>query len=652
MKFLSDHGKSKSILSEWAMAEKKTIVCASFYFWNSGFPMERTQQGLLQSLLFQILRKCPHLIPDIFPDRWNADELSHRYPKPWTRVELSSALARILGLPERQMSARFCFFIDGLDEYEGDRHQLVTDLKTLSRSRSLKLCVSSRPWTEFKDALGGDSKRMLIFQDLTRVDMDRFVRGMLEQDERFEQMAKDEPIAQHFIEEILDKAQGVFLWVFLVVRSLLRGFGQHNDIAILEKRLSELPSELEGYFARILNSIEDVYQDHAARMFHLMVRAAPLPLTAFWYLPREMEDPDYVLKRLNMVPITDAEAEKQKIKAEHSINAWCRDLLEVRTERPDLADSTEDVAFLRHRVDFLHRTVRDFLLLKDIQDMLDAHIKSEFSPWLSLVRVHLFEAKSLSNRTDGIFQMRHFVNVAREVMLCARKCEIHTSASPVALVDELDRVGCHFREMARTESGQTLWHWTRASSPRHESFMTYAMSFELTLYIRQTFAQTPRELELAAPSTLLGFAFKNRIEHESTGESYMPSLAVVQALLDSGADPNHDSRLRKADVHSPTPWEHFLRRCHREKLVTLWPIARLLLLSGAHANDRVPVDRSSRVYPNPEWKSEDTGGYADARECLVRCCPPEKVDEMDQLLREASVKEPTLWSRIVNIWKS
>ena len=72
------------------------LVMASFYFWNSGHQMQRKQEGLLQSLLFQILRQCPQLIPEICPQRWQADEYFHLHPDPWSRQELSEALSAIL----------------------------------------------------------------------------------------------------------------------------------------------------------------------------------------------------------------------------------------------------------------------------------------------------------------------------------------------------------------------------------------------------------------------------------------------------------------------------------------------------------------------------------------------------------------------------
>jgi len=60
MKFIADHPATRSALSHWA--HPLPIVVASHYFWGSGTGMQRSLQGLLQTLLYDIFRHCPDLI--------------------------------------------------------------------------------------------------------------------------------------------------------------------------------------------------------------------------------------------------------------------------------------------------------------------------------------------------------------------------------------------------------------------------------------------------------------------------------------------------------------------------------------------------------------------------------------------------------------
>jgi hypothetical protein len=73
---------------------------------------------------------------------WQAHNPYHEGLKTWTRSELLQAFTR---LGSRDISLpRFCFFIDGLDEYEGDHSGLVNVLKDLVDSSSVKICLSMR----------------------------------------------------------------------------------------------------------------------------------------------------------------------------------------------------------------------------------------------------------------------------------------------------------------------------------------------------------------------------------------------------------------------------------------------------------------------------------------------------------------------------
>ena len=92
---------------------------------------------------------------------------------------------------------------------------------------------------------------------------------MLEQDARFARLAALDPGAQDLVNEIQERAQGVFLWVFLVVRSLLRGLTEEDDIAMLQKRLRQLPTDLERFFQQILDSVDDVYQEYTLSLIHI-----------------------------------------------------------------------------------------------------------------------------------------------------------------------------------------------------------------------------------------------------------------------------------------------------------------------------------------------------------------------------------------------
>ena len=120
MKHLYNHERTLAALNVWT--GEKHLITASFFFWNAGTEMQKSQQGLLQTLLYHVLRQRPALVRFICRLRWDSSNPGHSM-SPWSRREILQALASSGDAVRR--SARFCFFVDGLDEYEGDHTELI-----------------------------------------------------------------------------------------------------------------------------------------------------------------------------------------------------------------------------------------------------------------------------------------------------------------------------------------------------------------------------------------------------------------------------------------------------------------------------------------------------------------------------------------------
>jgi hypothetical protein len=193
MKYLVQSPQTDVVLRRWAGGRE--LYSASFYFWVTGTRMQKSQEGLLQSIPYGILSQEHTLIPTILHDRWERDTVYHHNPDPWSLAELYAAVEKLICVKPK---ACFCFFIDGLDEFTGDAHQhgqLAERLQKLATSPSVKICVSSRPWTPFDNVFGGDERRMLILEHLTRDDMDAYVKGMLEENVLFSALQLRDPAA-------------------------------------------------------------------------------------------------------------------------------------------------------------------------------------------------------------------------------------------------------------------------------------------------------------------------------------------------------------------------------------------------------------------------------------------------------------------------
>lgn len=56
---------------------------------------------------------------------------------------------------------KFCFFIDGLDEYDDDHFDLIDLMFKTVKNEEIKICLSSRPWNCFGDAFGTKLRQKL-----------------------------------------------------------------------------------------------------------------------------------------------------------------------------------------------------------------------------------------------------------------------------------------------------------------------------------------------------------------------------------------------------------------------------------------------------------------------------------------------------------
>jgi hypothetical protein len=605
MKYLCNNLATETCLQRWA--GQKRLVTASYYFWHGGSAMEKSQEGLLQSLLFQLLNQCPELIPDVVPKRWQADNKFHYFPEPWSKEELADALRATLD--QGKLPVRFCFFVDGLDEYSGeyqeiairdndarvqaDHYALTVILNDLARSEDVKVCVSSRPWNPFRKAFGHAKERTFILEQLTESDMDHYIKGELESDPRFVKLAQSNNNAMELVSEIRIKAEGVFLWVYLAVRSLLRGLSESDGISELRHRLRLLPPDLKDFFGLMLKSIDPVYLTLTCRLLSLARFTAPLPLIAFWCIMTELDDPNYALKaKIEPYPVDQIASTNDA--AITCVNKWCRDLLEVRTtrkrttERADLYDSS---------ITFLHRTVTDFLADTDIQEFLHRNAGSDFREEISSCRVQLAQAKTLPFASLSPTERERFYAFASETMRTAKVFELRTGSTPMAILEELDTVGTHLTSHWSKE------HWTQQipvdSSGHHPSwvhvreqgqsnFLAFAVSHGLEIFVTEVLKQN-RSLVCKGGRPLLEYALHPTFPNTSLWSNHcIISVEMIKILLAAGADANEYA----AVLGDATVWQVLLHDCFHGRTDNMLAAVELFLNHGADPDCLVPIKQS------------------------------------------------------------
>ena len=557
MKFLSHHTTTKQALEEWA--GDKELVTASFYFWHAGTELQKSQEGLLQSLLHEILTQCPSLIPVILPKRWQTCIQGLSSSKRWSRLELTDAFRQLSH--HSMLVKNFCFFVDGLDEYDGDHTELISLIHQLNVSTDLKICASSRPWNVFEIAFGSGSNPKIRLQDLTRGDIRLYVRETLEESRLFILLQmRERQRCKELVYEVVDRAQGVFLWVFLVVRSLLQGLTNADRIADLQRRLHRLPVDLNEYFQHMFETIDDHYQEQTAKTFQIALHASdPLALMTYDMLDELEDDPDFAFK-LSHGPMHSSDIRSRHENMKKRINARCMDLLEVtragqqgqgkpgeeqsgKSDIDESADSGQDYRepFSEYVVDFLHRTVRDFLQLRETQALITARMPREVDLDKLLCQAFLAQLKVVPLGKYGGHRAGIFSDLLDDMVHYAYQMETSKAITPTKLLDELAMVIAHRNPAllrSGVKNGETIERNTLIRAPQ-QFFLSLAIQWDLRIYVAEklennwlNYDHSSLVLNAISPNVTSKYRIYDKANREMVGLLFRKGVSLNKEGLD------------------------------------------------------------------------------------------------------------------------
>jgi hypothetical protein len=220
------------------------------------------------------------------------------------------------------------FFIDGLDEFNGNHAALIDLIQSLLLP-NIKVCVSSRPWNVFED--GFHQRPSLRVHDPTYEDMKHFVRSSFFSNHGFMQLRLlDEAFADQLIEDVTTKSQGIFLWVSLVTQSLLEGLSDGEQLIDLQRRLDSLPPGLETLFWKILSQLDSLHLKRMSQLVQIIQKARePLDVLEMSYA--DEDDLELVFK----MPVQPLPDEKKNARAQllrRRLNACCKGLVVIPHE--------------------------------------------------------------------------------------------------------------------------------------------------------------------------------------------------------------------------------------------------------------------------------------------------------------------------------
>ncbi|KAI1384476.1 uncharacterized protein F4822DRAFT_445899 [Hypoxylon trugodes] len=562
-------------LLKWA--KERPLLVASFYFWGSGTNMQSSKEGLYRTLLSQIIQAYPEVIPHISPKRWEALCLYNEDPKPFSESELRRILLKTITFIAS--TRRLCLFIDGLDEFDGEHADLIDFVKGITKEPSVKVCVASRPWTVFEDAL--ENKPSLFLEDLTFNDIKRYVMSRFGTDQDFVSLqGREMQEISDLIDNFVKKASGVFLWVNLVVTSLLEGIRYGDRVSDLQRRLDDLPTDLEDLYDKILYGLDPFYLEHTAQYFYIMLACVETPAALLLSYADE-DDPEFALKLpTSHLPNGDMQSRVKTMR--RRLNSRCKGLIGI----PKLEEGrllalqvhfTYDEIFARLekiKVQYLHQTVKDYLKRPHVQEKLLSMVKTPFDPYLKLC-----------SGTLAMWKTYHYKLGPEKLLECmqyASKVSQENVSSMVQILDELEKIAVLDRNSTISPTFDHLLK-IRPREPKRtecfgDCFLSLAVKCDVIEYVKRKTSHgclvrpgsEPRGIKCVingnkTPRNRIKFWEKNNRRvttiDDTTGWSLLldatcselANPSMIATLMRNGADPNIDVVFRGGDEIS-TVW--------------------------------------------------------------------------------------------------
>lgn len=469
MKFVGEQASMRTALNTWS-GDSKTLI-ATHFFWSQGNELQRSQIGLLRSILYQLLSARPALMSFFGTE-------THVGYQEWTEGRLVNVLFTIAS--QNTLPLKLCFFVDGMDESVGNPTELLDFLCAITSNKNLKCIISSRPWAVFHRRLSPYPHIRL--QDLTEIDIRRFVSGKIK-------AVFPAPLSENETRKITNsliwKAEGVFLWVSLATASILDGIENGDDYDELQSRINELPAKLKELYGTIITRIEKRYRTQAMQIFTLLLltySSGELKPSVLF-----MSCVDFGRKRQpqrrssNEVIDADSVLNECNQTFRH-LQQRCGGLLHFRFEgepwrygteystkplKPQF-DSLEEAEKLR--VEFLHRTVFDFF--HEYPGVLDISTTELSYPWDPLVAraeacIRMLEINI--QRAQGPSKWKHIdrsTNYLRMTLLSIRCVELERCTAQRALLERLDIQGRNLLHLiGEVENFAPEVHWCALLSP-------------------------------------------------------------------------------------------------------------------------------------------------------------------------------------------
>jgi len=378
---------------------------AAFFFRADGEASEHSTLGLCQSLLYQLLPRNPEFLQR-FVNLWTDRELERITAGDegslWEEGDLLPLLRSLITLSSGK---RILIFVDALDECDEKeiRPQAFfwRDVTRYANDHGARLSVviSSR---HFPAVTVQDCPEIIV-EDYNNSAIAAYVKHKFQLG-----IAAAEPRWKVLRDELLKKSGGVFLWVVLVLDTLLKKWDEGANFQSLLGELRLIPAALENLFSQLFRSPSPNDASLTLRLFQWAVLSTK---------PLRLREWHHILAFIRQ-PATESLADWQSCpnftendgQLERQIRSISRGLVEVKKPaavwQDDISDSMsyragagslDDDEGETRIVQVIHESVRQFFLHGHGFEVLDPSLRVD-----PIVEGHGIEVRNASLWVDPI----------------------------------------------------------------------------------------------------------------------------------------------------------------------------------------------------------------------------------------------------------
>jgi len=559
MKFLHDSPRTSEILTRWRQGRGQ--MSAWFFFNERGSYIEKSFEGLFRSIIRELIsanEQLAELVLEVYLDRVKQTS-KQKQKQTWHVQDLEYALSVILSQQQQELDV--LLFLDALDEYSGPPEMIAEFVQSLVQTTTdsktkLKVLFSSRPWDAFVASFGRCPGFKMHEQ--TEGDMRVFVLDQLNAiptatPSLSPPSASADSPPRDIVSTIVDRAEGVFLWVKLVTESLVEA-GPNATTLQLERLLQALPDGLEELYERTIERIPGSSRLEVFIVIEIVNRTTEpmtvldVVLAASCALGKTFQEcVDATRKRLSGM---DFQQEALRLKN------LCGGLIDAGHSS---ADST---------VQFMHQTVKDFVNRPGFEHrMLGCSRAPLYQNGFSflfkyeLAMLHIAQSSLQDHLPPGI-PLRQAgrgldsgLNIVYKMPNLARLAERTTGSNQETFLDSIGDSSIRSLFGSVDINSRSFREFFPYRSIVPDSVLSFAVYGDLLLYMRQKLQNT--DIFKDSPrSSLLHIAVETSISPEL--HHYAPG--IIELLLNNRANIHHM-------LGGETPFQHLMNRLKRHHVV-------------------------------------------------------------------------------------